>query len=294
MPSHLHEALLQLFRNRPLLAPELLQRGLQADLPRYTDARIHSADLTEVQPAEYRADLVVQLMHEKPVLAIVLEVQLSRDKRKRYVWPAYAASLHAQLECPVHVLVITACDAVARWAAKPVDIGGGNIFAPNVVGPLGVPEIEDDLRARADPELAVLSTIAHGHDADFTKAARIAAAAQRASLGLDSDRAHLYFDLIHTSLSEAARRALRQMMPPNYEYQSAFARKYYGQGKRAGRAQGNRETLTSIVTKQLAMRFGQLDDAAHSRIAAASTAELLRVAERLLTAPTLDDALGQN
>ena len=59
MPSHLHEALLLLFRNRPALAPELLRSALHQELPAYTEARIESADLTDIQPAEYRADLVV-------------------------------------------------------------------------------------------------------------------------------------------------------------------------------------------------------------------------------------------
>ena len=59
MPSQLHEVLLQLFRNRPGLAPELLRDALHQELPSYTEARIDSADLSEVQPAEYRADLVV-------------------------------------------------------------------------------------------------------------------------------------------------------------------------------------------------------------------------------------------
>ena len=288
MPSHLHEALLQLFRNRPSLAPELLQSALNVELPRYTEARIHSPDLTDVKPVEYRADLVVQLLSETPVLGIVVEVQLSPDARKRYVWPAYAANLRAQLECKVHVLVVTASDAVARWASKPVDMGGGNIFAPMVIGPTGVPEIVDEHQARADPELAVLSAMAHGQDQDVTKAAGIAALAQRVSGDLDTEHARLYFDLIHHSLSEAARRVLRDMMPANYQYQSDFARKYYGQGKAEGKAEG----ISDIVRKLLSLRFGPLDEATRSRIAAASSAQLEEVAERLLTAPTLAAALG--
>ena len=50
MPSRLHEALIFLFRNRPTLAPELLQDALHVELPSYTEARIDSAELTEVQP----------------------------------------------------------------------------------------------------------------------------------------------------------------------------------------------------------------------------------------------------
>jgi hypothetical protein len=42
----------------------------------------------------------------------------------------------------------------------------------------------------------------------------------------------------------------------------------------------------------LSLRFGPLAQTALSRIAAASSAELEEVAERLLTASTLDEALG--
>jgi hypothetical protein len=53
MPSQLHEVSLQLFRNRPSLAPELLRDALGVELPAFTETRIDSADLAEVQPAEY-------------------------------------------------------------------------------------------------------------------------------------------------------------------------------------------------------------------------------------------------
>jgi hypothetical protein len=86
MPSQLHEVLLQLFRNRPALAPELLRDALHQELPSYTEVRIDSADLSEIQPAEYRADLVVLLLDGVPVLGIVVEVQLSPDERKQYVF----------------------------------------------------------------------------------------------------------------------------------------------------------------------------------------------------------------
>ena len=130
MPSQLHEVLLQLFRNRPLLAPELLRDALHVELPKFTEARIDSADLTDVQPAEYRADLVVLLLDGKPVLGIVIEVQLSPQDRKRFVWPVYVVTLRARLECPVCLLVVTADESVARWAAKPIEIGNGGRFVP--------------------------------------------------------------------------------------------------------------------------------------------------------------------
>lgn len=130
MPSQLHEALLLLFRNRPGLAPDLLHDVLHLELPAFTDARIDSADLTEVQPAEYRADLVILLLDGVPVYGIVVEAQLSPDERKRFVWPVYVTGLRARLEVPVSLLVVASDEATARWARKPTDLGAGNRFTP--------------------------------------------------------------------------------------------------------------------------------------------------------------------
>jgi hypothetical protein len=284
VPSQLHEALVFLFRSNPALAPELLRAALRVSLPQYSEVRVESADLPDVRPAEYRADLVVLLQADRPALGIVVEVQLSPDERKRFAWPAYVVNLRSRIERPVLLLVVTPDDAVARWAATPIDLGGGNIFVPFVLGPSTVPEIADQERARAEPELAVLSAMAHGRDIDSRKAARIALAAQTASLGLDDDRSRLYFDLVSSSLSEAARRELQTMDPAKYEYQSDFAKRYVAQGRAEGRAE--------VIVRQLTLRFGALPVEAQGRIAEASLAELNTIAERLLTAATLQEALG--
>ena len=136
MPSIEHEALLELFRNRPELAACLLRDVLHVELPQYAETRIESAELTDVQPAEYRADLVVLLYDNKPVYGIVVEVQRSRKTRKRYAWPVYATSLRARLRCPTCVLVYSPYKSIARWAAKPIPLGGGNYFTPWVIGPM--------------------------------------------------------------------------------------------------------------------------------------------------------------
>lgn len=46
MPSLTHEALIQLFRDRPELAPELMRDALGVTLPAYTEVRTDSAELT--------------------------------------------------------------------------------------------------------------------------------------------------------------------------------------------------------------------------------------------------------
>lgn len=292
MPSQLHEVLLLLFRNRPSLAPELLRDALDVALPEYSEARIDAADLTQVQPAEYRADLVVLLLHNEPVLGIVVEVQLSPDDRKGYVWPVYVANLRARLQCPVFLLVVTASEATARWAGRPIDLGASNSFTPFVIGPSGVPWVTSEEQARADPELAVLSAMAHGQDPDVERSAQVANAAQMASMGLDEDRATLYCDLVQFALSEAARRALQNMDPAKYEYQSEFARRYVAQGREEGREQGRAAGRADLLAKLLAHRFGQLPGAAHERLATATIEELDAIGERLLSARTLPEALG--
>jgi flagellar biosynthesis/type III secretory pathway protein FliH len=311
MPSQLHEVLLLLFRNRPELAPELLRDAMHMDLPRYTRVRIDCAELNEVQPTEYRADLVVLLLDEIPVLGIVVEAQLAADPRKRFVWPVYVTSLRARLKCPVCLLVVTAHESVARWAAQPVDLGGGNRFVPLVLRPSGVPEITEEAQARADPELAVLSAMAHGRDADTAKSVQIALAAQLASEGLDEDRRTLYFDLVLASLSEAVRRELQAMDPAKYEYQSEFARRYFAQGIaqgieqgiekgieqgieqgiEKGMALGATEGRAALVLRLLTVRFGPLDGDIQTRVHQASIDELDAIGERLLSAGSAHEAV---
>jgi hypothetical protein len=192
MPSRLHESHLLLFRNQPALAAELMRSVLHLRLPQYREAQILSADFTDIQPAEYRADMAIQLRDEDTVFGIVLEVQLSQDRRKRFVWPAYVSLLRARLECPVELLVVTPDESVARWAAQPIEIGRLNTFTPIVVSPSAIPALVDEEVARANPQLAVLSAMAHGCDENIDRAARIALCAHAAISGLDSDRSKLY------------------------------------------------------------------------------------------------------
>ena len=70
MPSLDHELLIELFRNQPELAAQLLRDALHLELPAYTEARLASSDLTELVPTEFRADAVVLLIDGKPVLGV--------------------------------------------------------------------------------------------------------------------------------------------------------------------------------------------------------------------------------
>src|SRR5262245_4266510 len=94
-----HEALVALFRNRPTLVVELMRSALRVRVPAHDEVRIQSAELGQVVPTEYRADLAVALVgrrHTAPVAAIVLEVQRRRDASKPFTWPLYLAALRAR------------------------------------------------------------------------------------------------------------------------------------------------------------------------------------------------------
>ena len=164
MLSIQHEALVELFRNCPGLAVQLLERGLQLQLPDHSEARLADTALNQVVPTEYSADAVVELVGLTGLVAavLVIEVQLRQDRNKRYSWPVYATSLRASRACPVSVLVITPHESVAAWARQPIDLGFGSTFRPLVVGPDVVPRVTNINEARERPELAVMSVLAHG------------------------------------------------------------------------------------------------------------------------------------
>ena len=278
----LHEALVLLFRNRPELAPELVRDVLGMELPAYSEARIDSAELTDVIPAEYRADLVVLLINGKPVFAIVVEVQLGTDDRKRFTWPVYATGLRARLECECIVLVVTPERSVARWAAQPIRIGGGTVFTPVVIGPEGVPVVRDPA---APAELVVLSAMAHGRD-DLDTAIQVALAAGQAIRTVeDADRRTVYYDLVEAALSEAARKAF-QMLPQGYEWQGETARTSAAKGEAKGRAEGKAEDVLEILdARDIAITEPQ-----RRRVLACTDLELLRQwVRRAATITTADE-----
>lgn len=289
MVSHLHEVLLLLFRNRSGSAADLL-RALDVEIPEFDEVHTESSDLSDLQPAEYRADLVLFLKQDlRKVLGIIVEVQLGRDDDKPYAWPAYIANLRARHRCPVCLLVVTTEDAVARWAGKAIELGPGNWCIPWVVGPSNMPVVTEIEEAKKNVELAVLSAIGHSQSADSQLAARIASAAIVASADVDAERSRMYLDLILISLLETAPEAIEATMKTfKYEYQSDFARRYFFQGKEEGKVEGRVE----LVLKLLALRFGSLTEAAQSHIRGAQDQQIDAVAERMLTAQTLEEALS--
>lgn len=247
MASMKHDGLVSLFRNHPALAPELLKGPLGMELPTWSEIRVESPEFTQVVPTEYRADLVMLLRRGRPVLAIVVEVQLSRSARKRKSWPVYLTTLRARMNCPAVLLVVAPDPGVAHWCAQPIALGHpGFVLQPLVAGPHSVPVILGKREAGDDPELAVLSAMAHGQKPEL--APGLFEAVASSSRGLAREQATFYLDLAFSSLGEAARRALESLMKSGeYEYQSEFFRKLVDQGRQEGHLAGERQALLKVL-----------------------------------------------
>jgi hypothetical protein len=284
MPSMAHEVLVDLFKNRPSLGPELLTEALGVALPAYTDTRLASIDLTQIRPAEYRADLVVLLLDgDVPNWVVIIEVQLAVDDDKRFTWPEYSMGARARHRCPAALLIVAPDPGVAAWCAEPIETGiPGFVLAPSVLGRNAVPVVTDPGEAARRPELAVLSAMAHG---EGELGAAIAAAVMPAIRGLDDERARFYGDLVLTSLNEAARTALEAMMK-GYEYQSDFVKKCVAQGRAEGEA---RALLTALRIRGIAV-----PDATRERILAQKDPDHLnRWLEKAIVATSLAEVMDE-
>ena len=238
MPSFPHEFLVDLFRGRGELAPALLD-ACAGIAYRHDRVEQTSIDLSQVVSTEYRADAVVEL-HEhgrdRPVAAIIVEVQLNTDRDKRHAWPVYVAALRAKLHCPVVLLVLTPEPDVAIWARKPISLGHpGFSLVPVVIELADVPRVTEPSDAQQLPELAILSTMAHPE-------LEVATAAISAIPGLPEDQAKLYWDVIMAALPHRLR-AIMEARMKGYVYQSDFARKYYFQGHEEGLVKGHEAGL---------------------------------------------------
>ncbi|HWO23937.1 MAG TPA: hypothetical protein VNO30_34580 [Kofleriaceae bacterium] len=271
-----HELLVELFRQRPQLALALLRACAGIEIEGAT-VELGSIDLSQVVPAEYRADAitVVRDAAGQAIGVVLIEVQLWRDDDKRRTWPVYVATARAGYGCPATLVVLAPSPAVARWASEPIELGHpGFALRPLVIGYDRIPRVCDAAAAGAAPELAVLSALAH-RDLATVEAAKSGLA------GLPEDKQRLYWDVITAGLPELVRSALEARMLKGYEYQSDFARKYYSQGRTEGRKEGREEGLRQAIIALVGARLPGIRDELERRLAGQSEARLEQLVSEL-------------
>lgn len=287
MVSLLHEGMIELVRDRPAFVADLLGRLLDVQVPRFTEARLAEATLNQLVPVEYRADAMIVFTDREPVFGAIIEAQLQRDDNKLYTWPLYAVGARERHRCPFVVIVVTPDPATAIWAARTVDIGGGVRFWPLVVGPGGIPKVTDEVQARGEPQLAVLSAMAHGQD-NVETAMAIVSAATTAISELPEDRRLLYSLLIASNLSTAARKAM-EMHPRLEKFLSETQRQQIEHTRAEGRAEGEATALLKI----LARRGFELTPEQRRRITECTELAVLeRWLDRSLSAASVDELLA--
>ncbi|MEB3197503.1 MAG: DUF4351 domain-containing protein [Candidatus Sericytochromatia bacterium] len=264
--SALHEVLIELLRRQPEQIAALLarQRGLKLDA---VPVHLAPEELGRPLPLTRRADLIVLFgQPSRPQLVVVVEVQLRRDASKRATWLQYVAAAVARWGCDVELLVVTPHAQVARWAAEPIRINAKQHFRPLVLGPESLPrEGPEALSGRPYP--ALLQTLMHCRDpADVSllqvTLSSLTALSETDQLGYDEFlRWHLdsslwtYLEvdmgLENTRFFKNARKALEE-----------------------AKAEGAREVLLRVITRQLGTRGSLPGAEAIARIEALPLAAL--------------------
>jgi len=285
MPSIDHEAILALFRNAPRLVGLLVGRTCGVAVDWSGPVTVADSDLSEVQPVERRADLVLR----GPGLSVVVEVQRSRDGGKRLSWPAYVTHERAAAGGLPTMLVVVAMDpSVARWARRPITTGHpGFVLKPLVLGREAIPRITDPDSARAQPELAVLSAMAHGDGPDALAVGRAAVAGLTM---VDTSNTSLYFDIVLRAVGSVVRRLLEDPLTIPYTYKSDFAKRYIAigreEGREEGREQGEARALRRSIRAILDARSLSLSPKHIARLEACTNIHQLDDwLERAVTAP---------
>ena len=250
MPSFEHNGLVEMFRENPSLALLLLEQILHLPLPPHTSVAVVEAALDQLVPIEYRADLVIEVKQgDQVVFTIVLEVQLGEDPDKKSVWPVYLTVTRARRKgCPACVLVVAPDAKVAAWAARPIALGlPGDTIQPRVLGPPELPRVTDQAEVIQQPEIAVLSAMAHGNEPDGL---RVVMAVLAGLVAFDDAATKMYRRLIYATFGEALRRKVAEMiMNPAEEFELPFERELREMCEAKGRAEGLKAALLKLVAR---------------------------------------------
>jgi hypothetical protein len=275
MPSQEHELPVDLIRNDPKFAVELLREVTGKPLPEHTRVRCDASEATRAAPAQLVTDSFVvcerpPLPHEKtddpvPVLGIITEPQNKWDPHKPYSWPCYVANIRHRLRCPIALLVLTPTTALAKRYAAPIDLGCGEI-RPLVLALDTLEPVTDQSVAAAHPVLTILALASNPTD---DKAALEALTAALKSL--DASSSSLYSDYVLAALSATALGTLEEIMAVrDYEFRTELIGRPYREGRTEGRTEGRIEGRIEAILRVLESRGIAVPDEVRDRVTASS------------------------
>jgi hypothetical protein len=292
MPTLEHNGIVEMFRDKPSLAPHLIELLFHLKLPSHAKVLVAESSLDQLVPAEFRADLVLELLDGEgdPVLLIVLEMQRDQDADKKYSWPVYVTGVRAKKRCQAIILVVAPDEKVAAWCAEPIDVGLGlTTTRPLVVGPAVVPRMTEPAGAEREPELAILSAVAHGNSPGGLAVVTVA-------LGvvgrLDQQHAAVYFHIIYNALREPMQRALEALVMERQTEGKAVFPPFMQQLIDRSELRGRAEQAAQAVLTVLRARGMAVPDAVRERILGEKDpARLDRWVERAVVAGSAADVI---
>jgi hypothetical protein len=280
MPGIAHEIPVELLRSNPRLAAALLV-SMGLNVPAGGAAVMATADLGSALPPELRADAVVLLGGEGSRMAVVIEVQQSRRKDKRRVWPAYLALARAQHDCPTVLLVICPDRATGQWARQPIATGHpGFELAPLVIDADSTPAPDSPSLAWASSELAVLAALTGAVDLNRDSDRRLVLRAIAAAGG---ERLETYTHLVRAAAPASAREALEALMSTRL-----FKDDFIDRIKEEGRAEGKAEGQAYMLLRILAARGFEVPASVRERVLSCTDpGQLESWADKAVTASSL-------
>jgi hypothetical protein len=250
MPSVTHEAPIELIRQHPGLAVELLRAMSDVDLPAEIAVSLGPTDLSEVVPIKFLADAVVivadKTTGEPAMVIIIIEPQGRDDPTKEFSWPVYVTVARRHLRCQRALLLVICPDPdEADKCRRLISTGHpGFDLTPAVIDPLNSPGVDS-----ASPYLAIFAAFMGAINLEEDQGARAFLAAVRESGASVADRKRLSTIMLNLA-SDAARRRLETMMTTmewKSDFIEGFVQKGLEQGLQQGAAKAKAEDVLKII-----------------------------------------------
>jgi hypothetical protein len=283
MPSLTHEAPIELIRQHPELAVDLLRSVTDIELPGQPSVTLSATDMSEVIPKQYLADVVVVISDAatgRPVLSVIIESQVREDETKQYSWPVYVASARRVRRCPAAVLLVICPDpGEAVKCARVIRTGHpGFDLAPIVISPQNAPGGDGTA-----PWLTVFAACMGAIDLeDKANAYHVLSAINNTRAGI-ADRRRMTMIILNLA-SEAARTILQEMTMALPEVRNAFIE---GIEERAAAAAVVKSKAEDVLKVLNARHLAPTDDQRKQVTDCTDLTQVTRWFDRALTAATI-------
>lgn len=283
--------MVQVVHQQPAIVAELIRDVLGVKLPERPRAHTDSIDLSSSNVADRRADAVVILTDpttEAPALGVIVEVQLSQDRRKWWSWPAYLITLRNRHRIPVMLLVLCLDPHIASWCARAIELGPGWTLPPFVAGPAQIPKITSTRGRDVTAEMAVLSALAHATDPDMHE---VVSAVPPILATIDPDQAVQYSEIMSAALQGSALDLWETLMgTKTFEFQSRYANRLRAEARAEALAEGEVKGEARMLLRVLEARGIDVPEDVRARIAECADPDQLETwADRAVTATSIHD-----